>query len=454
MAIAAAAPTAGAPPQDPFLQAFLDSGMEAPTVPDAANAEEEFVVFLKAAAEIEQALMVQYLYAYFTSGVDIFRYVAVQEMGHLFSVQNLLCAFGKSVHLQLPDPALPSAENTFPFPLQLAKASISTLAQYVTAESPLPGTLPEPLRTQAMQAAQDAAIDVRHVGLLFLKLYWLTQPAKAAFGPWHPPLSENWEQVFGARHLAISSLQTAGQRSWRNSWNIFMDSSSFLADSAAKTLFVGQITGVGITPAEQVCRLFYAIGAQGEGYVDDPNVQSHFERFLALYLSWKANGEPAIVNAVTNPWVGVTSSDPEIEASRITHPEAEVLAHAFNLRYERILLLIALTFTTQANTPSLITTIRTQAVTNEMHGDGINVEGNLVRFATAILSRPAKLGGASTDPKAGPPFQSPPIPADFAAIRARLVAVKAACDQLQLPAGIAPVDTSVDQALNDLLAPL
>ena len=90
--------------------------------------------------------MVQYLYAWFTSGISVFRTVAIQEMGHLFSAQNLLRCLNQPVHLNLPEPSMPSAQEAFPFPLVLASASRQSLAQYVTAESPLRGY---PSRTSA-----------------------------------------------------------------------------------------------------------------------------------------------------------------------------------------------------------------------------------------------------------------------------------------------------------------
>lgn len=110
---------------DPFLAAFLKSGLHAPSVPNAPDAETEFHVLLEAAAEIEQALMVQYLYAYYShEGSDVFLSVAIQEMGHLFSMQNALRVLGQPVHLLLPDPSMPEAQDAFPFPLVLQPVSV------------------------------------------------------------------------------------------------------------------------------------------------------------------------------------------------------------------------------------------------------------------------------------------------------------------------------------------
>ena len=432
---------------DPFLKAFLDSGMSPPSVPGATTAEEELIPFLRAAAEIEHALMVQYLYAYFTSATNeqdrtrVFLRVAIQEMGHLFTVQNLLRAFDQEVHLILPDPTMPGVDNTFPFPLLLQRASIESLAQYVTAESPLADTLPEPLKTTAKNAIADAAIEVRHVGLLFLKIYWLVQPSEVPFGPWQPPLATGWKDVLGERHLPSAlNLKLDQQRSWRASWDVAMDDPAFLENSASKTLFVGQIKAGAVPLNEQVCRTLFSIGTQGEGWVTDDAHTSHFELFANLYESWKPPGNlPAtIVNAVMNPWVGAPSADPLLEAHRITYPEAEAIGKAFNLRYERILLLIALTFTEKA--ASLSATLRMQAVGGEM-------SGNISLLATELLVRPLKEGGSAESLRAGPPFQAPAaIPTTFENIRIRLASLKMETEQIALPGAIA-IDTTPDSEL-------
>lgn len=467
MALRAAFPKA-AVQEDPFLKAFRNSGMEPPTVPGATTAAEEFIPLLRAAAEIEHALMVQYLYAWLTSGdeasrIDDFRQIAVQEMGHLFTVQNLLRAFGEPVHLDLPEPSMPDVANTHPFPLHLGSLSRKLLAQYVTAESPLAATLPEPKRTQAIQAAADAMLDVRHVGLLFLKLYWLAQPSRAAFDPWNPPLSEEWETELGTEHLAEPSVNLDAQRSWNTAWDVAMDDSNFLdlsstvsllPEQGGNGLFVGRLTAAGVSVAKQVCRTFYSIGTQGEGYASDPEHaghghESHFEKFLTLYNALPEGGEPSgVIQTVPNPWVSETgaSDNPAFEASRLTHPDAVVLAKAFNLRYERILLLIALTYTPEVRpvNTALLTTIRSQAVGTEMRR-------NIVNLADALLKLPAKADGASTDLRAGPPFQSPEVPKTLPEIRGRLMVLKQETETLNalFPSDITPISTAIDQTLLD-----
>jgi hypothetical protein len=358
-------------------------------------------------------------------------------------VQNLLRALGEPVHLFLPEPASSPAHDTFPFPLHLGTASRKTLAQYVTAESPLAGTLTGDVQTQARAAAAEAMIDVRHVGLLFLKLYWLAQPSASPAGPWQPPLTPRWATELGDRHMAFTPPDYAAQRSWNTNWNVSMDAPGFLQQSTPKQLFVARLADNATVPAwEQICRLFYAIGAQGEGYVDDPNTLSHFEGFLDLYNKWDSAPPPVIVT-VPNPWIGPASTEPEREASRLTDTDAVALATAFNLRYERILLLIALTFTSEVSDQTLIETIRNEALRD--------MRRNLVKLAKKLLERPAKAGGDATALRAGPTFQAPEIPVLFAELRTRLTAVKSETAAIAWPGGTALVDASLDQPLLDSL---
>ena len=327
--------------------------------------------------------------------------------------------------------------------LYLGTASRKTLAQYVTAESPLAGTLTGDVQAKARAAAADAMIDVRHVGILFLKLYWLAQPSAAPSGPWQPPLTPRWATQLGDRHMVFSSIDTAAQRSWRAEWDVSMDAADFLKQSTEKQLFVARLTDSTVPHWEQTCRLFYSIGAQGEGYVDDPNVSSHFESFLELYDGWD-NAVHSVVPTLENPWVGLESSDPVREASRLTDPEAVTLAAAFNLRYERILVLIAITFTPQITSQTIINTIRADALRD--------MRSSLVTIAGELLKRPAKAGGSEGDLRAGPTFQAPEISIEFNALRTRLAELKSETAGIQWPGGAPLLNAESDQRLLDQLA--
>jgi hypothetical protein len=108
----------------------------------------ELIRLLREAAEIEHALLVQYLYAAlsvtsqypqvsgtpgFPSARDLVG-VAVQEMQHLHTVNRLLVTIGASPGLASQD--FPYEPDIYPFPLHLEPMSQASLARYVYAEAP------------------------------------------------------------------------------------------------------------------------------------------------------------------------------------------------------------------------------------------------------------------------------------------------------------------------------
>lgn len=117
-------------------------------VPAFADPYLELVRLVREAAEIELALLVQYLYCAFSVKVDKYPLVrgtafdssgdllgvAVQEMKHLQTVSQLLVALGAAPHLAPQD--FPYDPGIYPFPLHLEPMSRASLAKYVYAEAP------------------------------------------------------------------------------------------------------------------------------------------------------------------------------------------------------------------------------------------------------------------------------------------------------------------------------
>src|SRR4051794_23120609 len=119
-------------------------------------------ILLESAAEIEHALMVQYLYAAYSlkssaevtdsgqRGVLIdevdeprefgdswpltIKEVAREEMGHLMTVQNLLLLLGLQPNLERED--FPPRKDLYPFALHLEPLTQRSLAKYEVAEAP------------------------------------------------------------------------------------------------------------------------------------------------------------------------------------------------------------------------------------------------------------------------------------------------------------------------------
>lgn len=127
-----------------------DPGAPAPTtiVRDFADPYLEMVRLLREAAEVEHALMVQYLYAAFSvkaskypqvlglasSSATSLLGVAIQEMEHLHAVNRLLVKIGAAPGLVSQE--FPYEPEIYPFPLHLEPLSQKSLAKYVYAEAP------------------------------------------------------------------------------------------------------------------------------------------------------------------------------------------------------------------------------------------------------------------------------------------------------------------------------
>jgi ferritin-like protein len=149
---------------------------------------DEAVFLLTAAAEIEHALMVQYLYAAYSVRAprgstpaeldriqDLLFQIAREEMGHLATVQNLLHLIGGPLNFNREHS--PYASEIYPFRFKLEPLTLDSLAKYVIAESPqrLPDRFPAEDEQLLLQLAEDARRSndgrpVSHVGAIFARL--------------------------------------------------------------------------------------------------------------------------------------------------------------------------------------------------------------------------------------------------------------------------------------------
>ena len=118
-----------------------DATVPAPTIelPDLVahpTPLEKAVRLLQVAAGIEHGLMIQYLYAGYgfspQTNPEIVS-IAMEEMTHLMTVQNLLRLVGLEPHLGRQDFGPPDAdeERLFPFDLLLEPVTHESLAKYV-----------------------------------------------------------------------------------------------------------------------------------------------------------------------------------------------------------------------------------------------------------------------------------------------------------------------------------
>jgi Ferritin-like len=114
--------------------------IELPDLPESSLGKA--ATLLRMAAQVEHGLMVQYLYAGYSFAPTLreIANVAIEEMSHLMTVQNLLRCIGEKPYLHRQDDGadVSKDERLFPFDFRLEPLSHLSLAKYVVAESPTP----------------------------------------------------------------------------------------------------------------------------------------------------------------------------------------------------------------------------------------------------------------------------------------------------------------------------
>lgn len=307
---------------------------------------DEAVFLLTAAAEVEHALMVQYLYAAYSVHVtgpnvtelgivrDLLVQIAREEMGHLVTVQNLLHVVGGPLNLNRD--RAPYASEIYPFRFTLEPVTPGSLAKYVTAESPatLPDDMSHEERDLVRQIREDAVAanggePVRHVGPLFERLAVL-------FGDGPDALTD-----------ADIRTDTAVRQASAADWGY-----APLRPSDGSPLIVDSFPGADAAVLRKAARAaVQEVADQGEGFDLPPagpatgDAESHFERFLDVYrrvVALRSAGDrvtwPVATNPNTTPEPGQAPPvDDGQAAGRITEPRARAWAQLFDLRYRMLL---------------------------------------------------------------------------------------------------------------------
>ena len=334
-ALAPAAAEAGGPLHDPLLEP-----------------RDEAVFLLTAAAEVEHALMVQYLYAAYSVRVagdsatqlkaiqDLLLQIAREEMGHLATVQNLLQLIGGPLSFEREHS--PDASEIYPFRFKLEPLTLGALAKYVIAESPatLPEGFPEEdvallgrLVEEAKRSNDGRA--VHHVGLIFARLQQLFRGGEKCL------LDEDFR-------LDRHPLQAKSE-----DWGFEPRSPDVGEPLIVESFGATDVAQVRSAATAAVQR----IGAQGEGF-DSPvagpdQSESHFERFLDIYkrfqalseagvqVTWPVTENPNTTEAPHEPPNPMRMVEVVQEAyaarGRLTHRRARAWAQLFNLRYRLLL---------------------------------------------------------------------------------------------------------------------
>lgn len=400
----------------------------AATVPGAAVAHSEItldpplaprdeaIFLLHVAAEIEHALLVQYLYAAYSLRRDgdfgpgapanaaaltqswfnaIFQ-TAKEEMGHLLTVQNILRFIGGPLTLERED--FPFRSDVYPFHFRLQPLTKNSLAKYVAAERPeIPvGLSPEEEATLDQLLARVHHADaepVNRVGRVYNRLIELAE--KLTVDDFRPDLSmfQGTAGEWGGDPETLVQRDAAG--------NII---------SVGKGVLVFQVKN-----GKDLVDALTAVGLQGEGGATAAtNRDSHFWRFFSVYrdadfpdeaappMKWQPARAVAVnPNTTTAPtrlaalYAEEREEETELAKGRITNEQTRLWAQIFNTRYRLLLLCLGHSLRVPATDPNRSRLINWAGT--EMH--------NVAHLATLLsdMDRTAH----PKDGKAGATFELP-----------------------------------------------
>jgi hypothetical protein len=379
------------------------------TKPDELTWWDWAVFLLHTAAEVEHALMVQYLYAAFSLGEEPFRGpnvpsnaqtlvddwretildIAKQEMGHLITVQNLLRFIGGSLNFEREDFPF---RSLYPFRFQLEPLTKDSLAKYVAAEMPANPAIQPAELTEIIERATGSAggLNVNRVGPLYAELTTIFEPSttstKLSDDDLFPDTADRFQ---------------ASARAWHTSPT-------------------GRIIVRQLRSRDDAVQALKKIDEQGEGLglPTDPTA-SHFSSFIRIYRQYPETDErrgrvdwipfrpvPTNPNTLISP-----SSVDHLEDGRITDPISRLWAQLANVRYRMLLLNIAHALQLEVPVEEMdgfITTMRenlTEWAFQEMRGE--NFDGGLKGLSERLVRLPLKAEGSSQEQVAALPFELP-----------------------------------------------
>lgn len=387
-------------------------------------------MLLHIAAEIEHALMVQYLYAGWSLGgeavpegrratVAAWRKsvlaVAKEEMGHLLTVQNLLTALGLPTNLSRSD--FPWDSPYYPFDFRLEPLSLGAMACFVVAEMPPElGMERGPGRRRASRYSTFDDAEIRRI----------VDQARThtGGGALHPVAT-----VYGAiieiiadpakiPDSAFRSETYAHQAAW-DDWGRNYHPDPYALDAEGNRLTPEHDHAEDYLPASsreavvlidriatrtQALEALRALAAQGEAThlgLHDTGEPSHFERFLEVYQGMEqaeAEGWAYARPLAANPTV-VDRADIGNAGDYLADPATRAWGELFNLRYRMLLGWLKHVFRLARITPLGTPNLRGMAmhrVFAEMY--------NLKAIAALLMEMPA---GCDEAHRAGPPFELP-----------------------------------------------
>jgi hypothetical protein len=357
---------------------------------------EQAIRLLWIGAEVEHALMAEYLYAAYTINLqqpeeamrqDVLRWrntvleIAREEMGHLATVENLLTLIGGPLHFDRED--FPIVDpDLWPFPFELEPLSKLSLAKYVLAETPAEDVLVSlGLKDEIDEIKRTLKVEgdltVHRVGLIYDKVNELFSSNPMSEGPAVPPYTDQNPSIATVDIQEATEKYQVTPAAWGLGYKDLLIETAHDRSSAQNAIKM--------------------VSEQGEGTSTSSDLDnSHFGKFLKIYRefpdadSWKPSHNVAI-NPTTNP----TIHDPV----RSIDGDACAWAELSNLRYHMLLLYLHHSFLMEAPSNGPSRSPRGSLISwtfGEMY--------NLRSLSEILMGMPLQPG---SELKAGPPFEMP-----------------------------------------------
>jgi hypothetical protein len=327
--------------------------------PDDTTMRDHVVNYLRVASSVEHALMVQYLFAAYSldpqTGKDkrqqeqiadwqnLMLSVAKEEMGHLLTVQNVLCLLGAPVELSRNYRY--RGCDSFPFAFSLEPLTMTSIARYVAAE--MSDNMPDPRgpfqeiykRLLGFTKNIPRVPGTRHVGEIYQfilkaldripdrEFHQETYRFQASWDDWGR--GYNTEASMGIPKIL---LKIASE---------ILDRRDPMDDPRRANVIIERVATR--TQAKAALR---RISEQGEAPAET-SMGSHFERFLFIMGKFEKirekNGEHwrPTHSVVENPHTKRSDRGSE---SEITCPRSAQWADLFDLRYHMLLGYLSHTF--------------------------------------------------------------------------------------------------------------
>lgn len=406
---------------------------------------DHLVMMLMSGAEIEHALMVQYLYAAYSINVDqvleqdramvegwraSILSVAREEMGHLLTVQNVLVLLGAPINLGRE--MLPWDHEFYPFPFSLERLSDKSLQCFIYAEMPRLDSLEMPARGKRRAKSAPSSISFQQQKQIVAEItdeLAERYPEKHVKSHMHR-VGELYDQIItllkDPERIPDSLFDDTSfdmQASW-DDWARGYKPAPRLVDPEGNLHTESDPASHAprLTPAHrhahvqvervatraQAVKALQALAAQGEAphlREDETGEPSHFERFVQIYKEFKAFKHRAkAVHAVPhNPTTRIDFH--KLHRKRTTYigidDHDEVAAHhfaqLFNQRYRLLLTYLAHSFRLARTQPRHQPGLRAM-VMHRVFGEMYNLKA----IADLLVRLPRHGGG-----RAGPPFEIP-----------------------------------------------